>query len=100
MASIYEKPPHILQAKLWDEKTSLSETYKLQSNDTCNNIKAKVHQDSGQLGIEFTVDKTSTREPRRFTSTGLTHSLSLRTAYWDSTKLPGSRSYMSSTQNQ
>ena len=58
MASIYEKPPHILQAKLWDEKTSLSETYKLQSNDTCNKVKAKVHQDSGQLGIEFTVNKT------------------------------------------
>ena len=51
MASIYEKPPHILQAKLWDEKTSLSETYKLQSYDTHNKVKAKVHQDSGQLGI-------------------------------------------------
>jgi hypothetical protein len=58
MASIYEKPPHILRAKLWDEKTPLSETYKLQSNDTCNKVKAEVHQDSGQLGIEVTVDKT------------------------------------------
>ena len=58
MASIYEKPPHILRAKLWDEKTSLSETYKLQSNDTRNKVKAEVHVDSGQLGIEFTVDKT------------------------------------------
>ena len=58
MASIYEKPPHILRAKLWDEKTSLSETYKLQSNDTRNKVKAEVHLDSGQLGIEFTVDKT------------------------------------------
>ncbi len=58
MASIYEKPPHILRAKLWDEKTSLSETYKLQSNDTRNKVKAEVHLDSGQLGIEFTVNKT------------------------------------------
>jgi hypothetical protein len=44
--------------KAWDEKTVLLETYKLQSNDTHNKVKAKVHQDSGQLGIEFTVDKT------------------------------------------
>jgi hypothetical protein len=58
MAFIYEKPPHILQANVWDEKTPLSETYKLQSNDTCNKVKAEVHQDSGQLGIEFTVNKT------------------------------------------
>ena len=58
MASIYKKPPHILRAKLWDEKTSLSKTYKLQSNDTCNKVKAEVRQDSGQLGIEFTVHKT------------------------------------------
>jgi hypothetical protein len=58
MASIYEKPPRILRAKLWDEKTSLSKTYKLQSNDTRNEVKAEVHQDCGQLGIEFTVNKT------------------------------------------
>jgi hypothetical protein len=58
MASIYEKPPHILRAKLWDEKTSLSETYKLQSNDTHNKVKAEVHLDGGQLGIKFMVDKT------------------------------------------
>jgi LysM repeat protein len=51
MASIYKKPPQILQAKVWDEKMPLSETYKLQSNDTHNKVKAKVHQDSGQLGI-------------------------------------------------
>ena len=56
MASIYKKPLHILQAKLWDEKSSLSETYKLQSNDTCNKVQAEVHQDSGQFGIEFTVN--------------------------------------------
>ena len=58
MASIYEKPLHFTQLKAWDEKTPLSETYKLQSNDTRNKVKAKVHQDSGKLDIEFTVDKT------------------------------------------
>jgi hypothetical protein len=36
----------------------LSETYKLQSNNTRNKVKSEVHQDSGQLGIEFMVDKT------------------------------------------
>jgi hypothetical protein len=58
MASIYEKPPHFLLVKNWDEKTSLPETYKLQSNDLFNKVKAEVHQDSGKLGVEFTVDKT------------------------------------------
>jgi hypothetical protein len=58
MASIYEKPPHFTRVKAWDEKTPLSETYKLQSNDTHNKVKAEVYQNSGKLGIEFTVDKT------------------------------------------
>jgi hypothetical protein len=30
----------------------------LQSNDNHNKVKAEVHQDSGKLGIEFTVYKT------------------------------------------
>jgi hypothetical protein len=30
----------------------------LQSNDSFNKVKAKVHQDSGKLGVEFTIDKT------------------------------------------
>jgi hypothetical protein len=38
--------------------TRLPESYKLQSNDSHNKVKAEVHQDSGKLGIEFTVDKT------------------------------------------
>jgi len=58
MASIYENPPHFHLLKTWDEKTSLPETYKLQSNDSRNKVKAKVHQDSGKLGVEFTIDKT------------------------------------------
>jgi hypothetical protein len=40
------------------EKTQLPETYMLQSNNSRNKIKAEVHQDSGKLGIEFTVVKT------------------------------------------
>ena len=56
MASFYEKPPHIVLEKTWDKKTLLPKTYKLQSNDPCNKVKAKVHQDSGKLGIGFTVD--------------------------------------------
>ncbi len=54
MASIYKKPPHFVLKKTWDKKTKLPETYKLQSNDSWNKIKAKVHQDSGKLGVEFT----------------------------------------------
>jgi hypothetical protein len=58
MASIYEKPPHFVLEKTWDKKTQLPETYKLQSNDSHNKIKAKVHQDSGKPGVEFKVNNT------------------------------------------
>ena len=58
MASIYEKPPHFVLEKTWGEKTRLPETYKLPSSDSQNKIKAKVHQYSGKLGVEFTIDKT------------------------------------------
>ncbi len=58
MASFYEKLPHFVLEKIWDEKTQLPKTYKLQSNNSRNKIKAEVHQDSGKLGIEFTVNKT------------------------------------------
>jgi hypothetical protein len=58
MAAIFEKPPHFLLQKTWDEKTSLPEAYKLQSNDSFNKVKVEVHQDSGKLGVEFTVDRT------------------------------------------
>jgi hypothetical protein len=53
MASIYEKPPHFILEKTWDEKTRLPETYKLQSSDSQNKFKAKVYQDSGKLGVKF-----------------------------------------------
>jgi hypothetical protein len=56
MASIYEKPPYFNLEKTWDKKTKLLETYELQSDDSRNKIKAKVHQDNGKLGIKFTIN--------------------------------------------
>ena len=38
--------------------TPLGDVYKLQSNLSHNKQKAKIHKDSGQFGIEFTLDKT------------------------------------------
>ncbi len=58
MASIYEEPPHFVLEKTWDKNTRLPKTYKLQSSDSRNKIKAKVHQDSGKLGVKFTINKT------------------------------------------
>jgi hypothetical protein len=57
MASIYEEPPHVVLEKSWDEKTRPPKTYKLQSSDSKKKIKAKVHQDSGKLCVEFTINK-------------------------------------------
>ncbi len=45
--------------KTWNEKTILPEVYKLTSPNPRNKNKAKIHKDSGLLGIEFTVDKTA-----------------------------------------
>ncbi len=58
MAFIHEKPPYFVLEKTWDEKTRLPETYKLQSSYSQNKIKAKVHQEIGKLGVEFTINKT------------------------------------------
>jgi len=58
MASIYEKPPLFKLQKTWNEKTILSEVYKLTSPDSCNKNKVKIHKDSGLYGVEFTVNKT------------------------------------------
>jgi hypothetical protein len=44
--------------KTWTKKTTLGDVYKLQSNSPRNNQKAEIHKDSGQFGIEFTLDKT------------------------------------------
>ena len=58
MASIYEKPPLFQLKKTWNEKTILTEVYKLTSPNPCNKNKAEIHKDSGIFGIEFTVNKT------------------------------------------
>lgn len=58
MASIYERMPFFRAQKTWSEKTPLGDIYKLQSNSPANKQKAEIHKDSGQLGIEFTIDKT------------------------------------------
>jgi hypothetical protein len=58
MASNDEKPPHFVLEKTWDKKTRLPETYKLQGSNSWNKIKAEIHQDSGKLGVEFTINKT------------------------------------------
>jgi hypothetical protein len=58
MASIYERTPFFKAQKTWTEKTPLGDVYKLQSNLARNKQKAEIHKDSGQLGIEFTLDKT------------------------------------------
>ena len=51
MASIYERMPFFKAQKTWSEKTPLGDIYKLQSNSPHNKQKAKIHKDSGQLGI-------------------------------------------------
>ena len=58
MASIYERAPLFENRKTWSEKTPLGDVYKLQSNNPHNKFKAEIHKDSGNLGIEFTLDKT------------------------------------------
>jgi hypothetical protein len=60
MAIIYEKPPFFKLSREWDAKTKLPEVYKLQSNNPRTKCKAKIHKDSGTLGIEFTLDRTIT----------------------------------------
>ena len=58
MASIYERAPLFKNQKTWSDKTPLGDVYKLCSNNSHNNKKAEICKDSGQLGIEFTLDKT------------------------------------------
>ena len=55
MASIFEKDPHFLLERTWDDKTKLPEKQKFSGD---NGKKAEVHFDSGSLGIEFFYEKT------------------------------------------
>jgi hypothetical protein len=54
----------------------LPETYKLHSNYSHNKIKAKVHQDSGKLGVKFTVDKEIPEFKKRAKKINLDYSYS------------------------
>jgi hypothetical protein len=58
MASIYERAPLFKNQKTWSEKTPPGDVYKLQSNNPHNKFKAEIHKDSGNLGIECTLNKT------------------------------------------
>ncbi len=58
MAGIYEKRPLFTLQRTWNEKTILSEVYKLTSPNPRNKNKAEIHKDSGLYGIEFSVNKT------------------------------------------
>ena len=60
MASNYEMLPFFKLVREWDDKTKLPEVYMLQSNNPHIKYKAKIHKDSGTLGIEFTLDRTIT----------------------------------------
>jgi hypothetical protein len=58
MASIYERPPFYKGKKKWDDNDTLSEVYKLRSNNPKNKNLVELHKDNGGYSIEFTVDKT------------------------------------------
>jgi hypothetical protein len=104
MASIYEKPPHFVLEKTWDEKTRLPETYKLQSSNSRNKIKAKVQRDSGKLGVEFTMDKTIPEFEKAVKKVNLdcAHSfVEFKNVLQGQYKtLPGSRSFTSNSRNR
>ena len=57
MASIYERPPFYKGEKKWDDNDTLSEVYKLCSNNPKNKNLIKIHKDNGGYFIEFTVNK-------------------------------------------
>ena len=58
MASIYERPPFYKGEKKRDNNNTLSEVYKLQSNNPQNKSRVEIHKDNDGYSIEFTVDKT------------------------------------------
>ena len=58
MASIYERHPFYKGEKKWEDNDTLSEVYKLQSNNPQNKSHVEIHKDNDRYSIEFTVDKT------------------------------------------
>ncbi len=57
MASIYERRPFYKGEKKWDDNDTLSEVYKLRSNNPKNKNLIEIHKDNGGYSIEFTIDK-------------------------------------------
>jgi hypothetical protein len=58
MASIYERPPFYKGERKWDDNDTLSEVYKLRSNNPKNKNLVEIHKDNGGYSIKFTVDRT------------------------------------------
>jgi hypothetical protein len=58
MASIYERPPFYKGEKKWEDNDTLSEVYKLRSNNPKNKNLVEIRKDNGGYSIEFTVGKT------------------------------------------
>jgi hypothetical protein len=58
MASIYERPPFYKGKKKWDDNDTLSEAYKLRSNNPKNKNLVEIHKDNGGYPIKFIVNKT------------------------------------------
>jgi hypothetical protein len=86
MASIYEKD----LGRTWDDTTRLPEKYKVSGKAG----KAKVHIDSGLLGLEFFTRKLcmiSCMQEPNWTGPGMRHSQSLRMFLLAATGLPGAR---------
>ena len=48
VASINEHLPFYKVTKPWDDNTTLSEVYKLQSNNSQNKRSVKIHKDNGK----------------------------------------------------
>ena len=57
MASIYERPPVYKGERKWDDNDTLSEVYKLRSNNPKNKSLVEIHKDNGGYSIEFTVER-------------------------------------------
>ncbi len=99
MALICEKVPLYKVVKTWDNNDpNLSEVYKLQSIDSRNKSRVKIHKDNGKYGIKFTIYKpslSSTRERKNATLTGQTLLESSRMCSRAITERPGNRCFTS-----
>jgi hypothetical protein len=99
MASIFEKEPIFSHERPWDDTTKLPEKYTFSGRAG----KAEVHMDSGSLGMEFFYEKTLPDFVQAATKLDWdwyeTFS-QLRMCSRAATKLPGARSYETTSQTQ